>query len=175
MKLLTIILMLLLSTVASAQDMKGWFVGASADVFWDQPAENMFTKPRVQLSKVLQIGHDPNIFSLPGLSWRSSVGEVNFELLNIYHQLHQHNDWKFFVGAGAAPLILKTEERGAVAEKASIGIDLAVAYMPAEKFGMAAGLKMDWQAAYTKDSPDNKDVGTTLTFTLGIISDFLGF
>lgn len=164
----------LLCSGAFAQSWSGWFLGASADVFWDQPAEKMFSKPRLQLSKVFQVGDDPKLVSMPGLAWRTLTGEVAPEL-NIYHQFLKHGHWVFLAGAGASPLIIKTNDGGDIASKGSVMLDLIARYGLSDKFGFIGGLKLDWQAPYGNPTVPEDNLGTVMTLTMGVNADFLGF
>lgn len=168
------VLMALLCTPVMAQNWSGWFLGASGDVFWDQPAEKMFAKPRLQLSKVFQVGGDPKLVSMPGLAWRTLTGEVGPEL-NMYHQFLTHGHWEFLAGAGVSPLIVKTNDGGDIAQKGSVMVDLIARYGLSDKFGFIGGLKLDWQAPYGHPTVPEENLGTVMTFTLGVNADFLGF
>lgn len=178
---LTILILCLMATLTASKSQaqeyrnwSGWFLGASADVFWDQPAENMFSKPRLQFSKVLQVGDDPNIISMPGLSWRTAVGEIGIDL-NAYHKFLTHNSWEFLAGVGASPIIVETANGGNIAKKGTVMIDVVARYGLSQKFGFVGGFKVDWQAPYSQDTENIKNLGTIMTFTLGVNADFLTF
>lgn len=164
----------LLCSGAFAQTWSGWFLGASGDVFWDKPAEQMFSKPRMQLSKVFQVGLDPFIVSMPGLAWRTVNGEVGAEV-NVYHRFLTHGNWQFLGGGGVSPIIVKTAQGGDIANKGSVSLDLLVKYGLGDKFGFLGGLKVDWQAPYSSTIPENEDIGTVVTLTLGVNADAFGF
>lgn len=178
MRKLVLILCLMTALTASksyAQEYEwsGWFIGASGDVFWNQPAEQMFAKPRLQFSKILQVGGDPKILSMPGLAWSTAVGEVAPEL-NIYHQFLTHGHWEFLAGVGGSPVIIKTAQGGEIADKGAIMVDLLARYKLSDKFGVIGGLKANWVAPYKAESTET-GLGTIMTFTLGIQSDVFGF
>ena len=165
---------ILLCSSAFAQDQwHGFFVGASASFTSDGTAQTLKDNIAPQFSAVVQLGGDgSNTYFLPGLTWKSNNGWLQFDALSIYTEVARLKFGSVFIGGSASPLVLSTAGGVRREDVGVTGLDVGMTIPlnhKADKLYLAAALKYNATVNFDSTVPEADRVDNAIVLTVGII------
>lgn len=172
--LLTIAITTLLCSGAFAQSgWHGFLVGASGAFSNDGTALTVKDNFAPQFSAIVKLGGEgSNTYYLPGLTWKSSNGWLQFEALSIYTQVATLKWGALFVGGSASPLTFSTSGGVAREDITAGGLDFG-ATIPLnkkiDKLYLALALKYHVSYNYDATVPEADRVENAIILSAGII------
>lgn len=173
MFLVGLLMALIVSVSAQAQsEWHGFFLGGSAAFNSDGAALTVKDNFAPQFSAIVQLGEGSNTYYMPGLTWKSSNGWLQFEALSIYTQVATLNWGAIFVGGSTSPLTFSTNNGVKREDITAGGIDVGITIplnRKAQRLYLATALKYHVSYNYDTSVPESDRVENAIILSVGII------
>lgn len=170
--IIAITILLCSGVFAQQTEWHGWYVGASAALNNDGTAQTVKDNFAPQLSAIIRLGSSGNTYYLPGLTWKSNNGWLQFEALSIYTQVATLKWGAVFVGGSATPLTLSTNAGVKREDIVASGLDVGVTIPLNQKMDrlyLAIAAKYHTSYNYNSTVPEADRIENAFILSVGLI------